>query len=160
MGYEVNKIPEYSEEALIAEIKRVSKIVKSDTLSAREFDKHARIRSSTVANKLGGWNNALQKAGLNITKKAKYSDQEIFREIKRVWDLLGRQPLVPDLRKHSRISRAAIASHFGGVIKAYESFQVWLQQQPQTGHSSNPPTSFDSPVEVKIIEATTNSKRS
>jgi Homing endonuclease associated repeat len=96
MDYKLKKISDYSEEAMTDEIKRVSAIVKSDTLSTREFDKQARISSRTVVTKFGGWNKALQKAGLRVAKIRKFSDEEVFLEIKRIWDLLGHQPPCQD----------------------------------------------------------------
>lgn len=161
MDYKLKKMSKYSEEALIDEIKRVSSIVKSDSLSGREFDKHARITSRTVASKLGGWNKALQKAGLRIAKIRKFSDEEVFLEIKRVWDLLGHQPLLPELQEHSHISPSAISNHFeGSLIKAYEKFKVWQEQQ--SGADGSPQDVFDDIASVKanIVEAATNKKRS
>jgi hypothetical protein len=160
MEYKLKKISEYSEGALIDEIKRVSSIVKSDRLSMREFDKHARISSRTVLSKFGGWNNALQKAGLRIAKKGKFSDEEVFLEIKRIWDLLGRQPLLPELKEHSRISPSAIADHFGGTIKGYEKFKVWQEQQSRADGSPKNIIDDITPVKANIIEAATNKKRS
>jgi hypothetical protein len=62
--FELERLPRNcGNNVLIDEILRVALHVDSRCLTRQEFDKHAKISSSTVVKRFGGWGAALKRAG-------------------------------------------------------------------------------------------------
>jgi 5-methylcytosine-specific restriction endonuclease McrA len=95
--FELNRLLDYDEQSIIAELRRVANLITTPALTGRAFDRASKVDSSTIRRRFGGWRNALEKAGLGhrysgavVTermKKAgakKQTNQEIIDELKRV----------------------------------------------------------------------------
>lgn len=91
MKFELNRPTDYSDETLLNEIRRVSKIV-DKPLTRTKFDKNSKYNASTIEKRFGGWLSSLKKADLDETywhtDNLKISTAEIIAELRRVSDLL------------------------------------------------------------------------
>lgn len=62
--FKLDRLPDYQEETLIAEVRRVADIIVTDKISRTEFDEHGLIGSSGLRKRFGSWQAVLEKAGL------------------------------------------------------------------------------------------------
>ena len=94
MQFELKRLPDYSDEALISEILRVAELVHHTTISCTEFRKHSRVHPSTIAKRFGSWGQAMSAAGLSdrfdSSNKA-VSKEDIIAELQKVSKQLGVQ---------------------------------------------------------------------
>jgi hypothetical protein len=125
MDYQVNRLSDYSDESLLNELRRVANLLGKTTLYQREFNKHSRVGASTISHKFGSWENALEKAGLSSEFHRNISDEKLFAEIERLWNQLGRQPFMADMRQYGKFSSKPYFTRFGSWIKAIEAFVQW-----------------------------------
>jgi hypothetical protein len=65
MKYELKTLEEYTDEALLAEIRRVADSLHGQRLTRERFDAMARVHSSTLHKRFGTWSAALDKAGIS-----------------------------------------------------------------------------------------------
>jgi hypothetical protein len=134
MEYRIKGLSDYSEESLINELRRVATHYKKETLTEREFRQLSKVGSRVIITRFGSWNNALQKAGLTIKNRKDISEKELFTEIEKIWNQLGRQPKYDELSKLGKFSTKPYEKHFGGWRKALEAFIQWKDQ----GKTNNP----------------------
>ncbi len=125
MDYKIKRLSDYSEESLLNELRRVAKILNKDTLTEREFKQHSKASCNVIIRRFGTWNTALQRAGLIVRYAQNITEEELFADIERVWDQLGRQPIYREIRQLGKFSSSTYADHFGGWIKALEAFAQW-----------------------------------
>jgi len=84
-----------------------------------EYDKAGKYSASCLSMRFGGWNNALIKAGLKIKKINRVTNDELLENLKKTWDMLGRQPRSTEMEKPiSRYNRTAYKRHFGSWYNA------------------------------------------
>ena len=71
---------------LLEDLIKVAKALNKQTLSCKEYtnSRQNRVHSATIALRFGGWNNALEKAGLNIISHHNITDKELLEDLKRV----------------------------------------------------------------------------
>ncbi len=63
-----------------------------------EFDKSNNLPDSTTYNhRFGSWNNALEKAGLNINRKRRYSEQDLIKILQDFYEKNRRSPSCRDM---------------------------------------------------------------
>jgi 5-methylcytosine-specific restriction endonuclease McrA/predicted transcriptional regulator len=135
MAFKLTRLRQYSDEDLIAELRRVAKLVPSGPLTKQAFRSLSKAGSSTVARRFGTWRNALARAGLEhrysgrvVSAKMKrqlareMSDEEMLIELRRVAQM---QPtsLLTQRRfdAHAEISSRAVANRFGSWRAALDS---------------------------------------
>lgn len=134
MQFELDRLTEYSDEALLQELARVSSLVEGNTLTKTDFDKHSRVSASTIQKRFGGWFQALSNAGLEkryggrpVSEKQRaqpsknMSDEKILSELIRVSNELGKKCLTrEEFNDHPSASYTVIRSRFGSWKKALE----------------------------------------
>lgn len=104
----------YPREFLVAEIKRVAKIV-GEMPTMVQFEEHSKVASVTVAKRFKGWKNALASAGFDSSKTStKYGDEELKNEMIRVAKLLGRTPSSAEFDSRSEFSASTVSRRLGG----------------------------------------------
>lgn len=121
--FEVDFLPEFSEQALIEEMQRVARALGKDTLSRRDIDQHGKMSSTVVLKRFGSLRQALQAAGLRPTRFMKASDQELLDLLEEVWvtslERFGRRPERADLKQLGcPVSADTIVRRFGSWKKA------------------------------------------
>ena len=122
MDYEIKRLSEYSEESLLNELRRVAKLIDKDNIMMKEFNEHSRVSGSTVSRKFGSWSNACKKAGLTPEFVRKITDEDLLSEIERLWNQLGRQPSMSDIKHYGKFSPKPYFTRFGSWLKALEAF--------------------------------------
>jgi len=131
MRFEPTRLTDYTDEALLAEIRRVAALVNQPSLSTAAFKKHARTGITTVRRRFGGWREALQAAGLghmyaetpprqrSSTRARGWTKEQIIEEMKRVAAKLNVGTLtVAQFTKEAAIGPAAGRTRFGGWPQA------------------------------------------
>jgi len=87
MIFELKRPNDYSDNALLNEIRRVAQIV-DKPITKTKFDKESKYSTSTIEKRFGGWISALQNAGLDEsfwhTQNVEITKVEILDELKRV----------------------------------------------------------------------------
>ncbi len=115
MKFELSRLARNrTNEEIIAEVKRVSPLIKEAVVSQKVFNKYAKVSSSTARKRFGSWKKVLVAAGLEHRyadrpefKKArnrKLTDEEIIVELQRIATLLGKESVtIEDFMKNSSI---------------------------------------------------------
>ncbi len=131
--FQLHHLTEYTDSAILEEIRRVATLVGSDSLTIRDFEKHSRVGISTIRRHFGTWRQALKSAGLehlyndtkSITEKMKFqrgkgmSDNELLNMIQAVASKLSTDTLtIDEFNQHAPISAATACRRFGGWCKA------------------------------------------
>lgn len=124
MKFELTTLEEYSDETLLAELRRVAEMVKTPKLSISQFSAVARVHGSTLQKRFGGWRKALEAAGLsdridrdNIGK----SYNEVLEAIATAAKELQKNVLtLLEFEQHTGISGVPARRHFGSWKKALE----------------------------------------
>jgi HNH endonuclease len=124
--FRVPRLADYSDDALVAELRRVAALVPDGRLTISLYEKHSRASVSTVRKRFGGWRQALRAAGLEarysgypVTERMKrqpgrgVTREEVVVELRRIAHKLGRDDLtVEDFSAHGAFSVATVRSHF------------------------------------------------
>lgn len=64
MRFEIDHLESYDDESLLNELRRVAALVPGLKLTIKQFNVHSKAHSSTLQKKFGGWQGALEAAGL------------------------------------------------------------------------------------------------
>jgi hypothetical protein len=127
--YEIDFLPEYTDEALLDELRRVAALLPAgEPLTKAVCKRHGlKVSESTICKRFGGWKEALERAGLGhlyvgqpVSQKMKeqpardLSKEDLIAELKRVHALVRKSYLTTrDFNQHSITSAEAIRSRFG-----------------------------------------------
>ena len=130
-SFTLNFLPEYSDTAILDELRRVADLVGTDVLTQREFSKLAKVHAQAVAKKFGGWSAALEAAGLSHLALAPrragksprlgrtLSDEQLIQEMRRVSEIVGRSSVtVEDIDQHSVVGPSSFRNRFGSIKAA------------------------------------------
>ena len=109
---------------LINELCKVAKEFDTKTLTIEQFNKRAAVSAETVRRRFGSWWKALDEAGLQISNHGKrYSDDDYFENLLKVWTHHGRQPKYREMDEQpSIISSGAYEAKWGNWYKALQAF--------------------------------------
>lgn len=108
---------------LLADLKRVSEVLKVSTVSMPKYNEFGKYNNTTVARRFGSWNNALTEAGLSVSNEVNISDERLFENILVLWQHYGRQPRRSELAKPpSTISQGPYNRSFSSWTAALENF--------------------------------------
>lgn len=133
--FHLDHLPEYTDKAIINEIKRVVSLIVPEVVTAKQFEKHSRVGMSTVRRHFGTWRQALHAAGLQhlyndakfVTDKMKVqrgkgmSDKELLETIQAIAHKLVKETLtIDEFNQHSLINAITVRRRFGGWGKALQ----------------------------------------
>lgn len=122
----------FSNDELLADLRRVAKIYGKDALAQREYGLKGNFAHKNFYKRFGSWNNALKKAGLKITVSKTVTNEELFDNLELIWRQLGRQPFYTEIRKPaSKFAVDTYCRKFGSWFKACESFIRYKKQDPE-----------------------------
>lgn len=135
--FELSTLPKgCSDDEILNEIKRVDKTVRGKYLTTADFNKFSKIHSSTIRHRFGGWQCALEKAGISekycgikVTEKMRQqskrlSNEQVLQELRRIAKCLGQDYVTQEnVNNNSEIiSSSTIGYRFGswsqGIKKA------------------------------------------
>lgn len=147
--FEIDFLAEYSDEALLDELRRIAMLVPiGEPLTAARFKEfNPKVSRNTIRRRFGGWNEALNRAGLGhlysgqpVSQKMRrqsgrgLSREALIAEMRRVYAVVGKQWLTTaDFNAHSTASRDAIRSRFGSFSKGLEAAGI----QPHPAKNQN-----------------------
>ena len=118
-----------SDAELLADLKRVAKQLQVMTVSIVQYDRHGVFSGSTLQRRFKSWRNALELAGLKMTRNSNTSEDDLFANLMEVWVRLGRQPRMSDLTNHtSRISADTYKRRFANWRNALVTFVKWADR--------------------------------
>jgi len=113
----------FSEEELLADLRQAARTLRRETIGEREYVKAGKFSCKPFINRFGSWNNALKKAGLQVVRETKTSDETLFENLERIWLKLGRQPSYSEIRRpFSKFGIDTYTRKFGGWMKTCEAF--------------------------------------
>ncbi|MGD0766730.1 MAG: HNH endonuclease [Tepidisphaeraceae bacterium] len=113
------------------------------TLSCSDYLIRGRYSEKPLIRAFGSWNSALAAAGLVVGKRAKIKDEDLFDNITRMWQTLGRQPRYREVEPPlSEVSVGTYEHRFGSWRKALEAFV----QSVSVGSATERPQPQESPV--------------
>jgi 5-methylcytosine-specific restriction endonuclease McrA len=116
-------------EECLADVKRVAQQLGRNTLSQTEYRQLGRFSAKPIIRHFGGWAKAMEEAGLGPARTYRFSDEQYFANMQRMWEILGRQPRYAEVAKpFSAISAGAYEGRFGSWRKALEAFVAWVNQ--------------------------------
>jgi hypothetical protein len=117
-------------EEILDDIRRVSQSLGQNTVKYEEYEKVGRVSCFTVEKRFGSWNNALSKAGLQVTRYVNIPKEKLFEDIERVWTRLGRQPRWQEMKKPlSLYSKGTYQRRFRTWRKALEEFINYINSE-------------------------------
>ncbi len=135
-----------NENLLIKDVKSVAKQIGNSALTLEEYIKYGKYSSSAVCKRFGGWNKAKEKAGLDIGRKYKSSDEEYFQNIEEVWQKLGRQPKYHEMIKPlSKFHISSYENKFGSWRESLERFIKYI-------NSTNVEKEITEPQSIEDLE--------
>lgn len=114
-------------EILLSELKILASQTSSRNFSFKNYKELGGVYSiGTFVNHFGSWKNALGLIGKALahggSHAVQYSDEELFQELQRIWEKLGRQPGYREMKQYGKISGGTLKDRFGGWTKAIHAF--------------------------------------
>ncbi|MGA3264527.1 MAG: HNH endonuclease [Terracidiphilus sp.] len=117
MKYELQTLDEYSDEALLAELRRVTGALNGQRLTRERFNSIARVHSSTLENHFGSWREALDKAEISEVIAPRYrvlSREEVIQVLR---DFATEYPNTPvtlnAIAERLGVDKGSISRRFG-----------------------------------------------
>ncbi|MEI7482861.1 MAG: HNH endonuclease [Elusimicrobiota bacterium] len=113
-----------TKEILFNELKNISAKVPKVSFTYPVYKANGGTYSNGCFNKyFGSWTKAASAAGrLSGKPPTKYSDEELFDEIQRLWEQFGRQPTSTEMEQIGKFSTGCYMRRFGSWIKAVHTF--------------------------------------
>jgi hypothetical protein len=152
--FELDFLIDFSDEALLAEIRRVSSsLLEGEALTMAVYKKLSpKVSYRTILRRFGTWENALDRAGLrNRFKRRNHPEQKCYENLERVWVQLGRAPTYKEIfEPPSVIQGKTYLYKWGTWRKALIAFVAYI-------NSEETPQSVDAIKDWKI-EPTTKHK--
>lgn len=116
-----NKI--FTNKLMIEDLQKAGKKVKHGWLTMNRYNKRGKFSPETISKRFGGWHIALRKAGLKTGNNIFIPDTELLKNLKRLWDSLGRAPHKTEMKKPlSRYSISTYIRRFGSFYDALKIF--------------------------------------
>jgi hypothetical protein len=133
--YEIDFLVEYTDEALLAELRRIAALVPSGKRLTQATYEELSGRASRVTflRRFGGWKQVLEKAGASHPRggypqlTASLTDSECFENLASVWTHYGRPPQYREMFSHpSTIQGKTYVTRWGTWRKALKAFVDWV----------------------------------
>lgn len=122
--FELNRLPELSDEAILDEIRRVAALVPRSALTAEEFNRHSKVSRSTVTRRFGTWRGALSAAGLSDRlhpNHVEITDEEVLKALQDLSARLGKpQITVRDVEAHLPFGFSRLQKGWGNARAAFD----------------------------------------
>jgi Homing endonuclease associated repeat/HNH endonuclease len=130
--FELRRLTEYSDEAILAELRRVAALQADGALTSTAFQQHGRVTRDTVSRRFGSWTNALAAAGLahrstNEIKvrgghaSSRMSNDEVLDRLRELAIHLGKSELTgDDVIQNLPFSDEILRKRWGTLRAAFE----------------------------------------
>lgn len=153
-GHLINHLYCESDEDFFEDVRAVAAQLGRNYVSIDEYAKYGKYSHASKVNKYKSWDNIMRESGLESTPfrtgpNMKYSDEELFQELERVWIKLGRQPTTNDIRRGEfRIGQNTFLRRFGSWRKTLETFVEYINAD-RTEEDSIPQHQTDIQEEIQ-----------
>lgn len=118
-----------TDEEFVADLRRVASELGATTVTIDQYNERGQYHASTLSRRFGSSFKAIERAGLEKSRKLNISNKELFQNLIEVWGRLGQQPKYDDLTsKISRFSSGTYEKRFGGWRKALEACVAWANE--------------------------------
>jgi len=136
---------------LLNDIKRVADEYGKQTITAKEYNKKGKYGSTTISVRFGGWNQAIEAAGLNIKYIRNVSVETLFENWVWVRRQLGRRPVRRDMKAPlSKFTESPYITEFGSWRKAVAHYVALSKPEEKLPTSETKPESVIQPeIEAK-----------
>ena len=123
--FELKRLTEYTDAAILDELRRVAGLLPEGPLLATLFERHSRVSRNVVARRFGSWSNALEAAGLSDRCAAsmgmrgatsrlinQMTNEEILAALANLARTLGKDELsVTDVESHLPFGRGTLRTN-------------------------------------------------
>jgi hypothetical protein len=147
---------QYPTERIIDELRRVACLFGHRHFSRHEFDERAtECKGSVVLSRFGSWQTALDAAGLKLEKvkkdRSQISNDGLFAELDRIWQLLGHRPSKDEWEATGdKYSYTTYKTRFKGWVNACAAFIEYkstdneaLSESQPVGTDTSPKPAYD-----------------
>jgi hypothetical protein len=138
--FKLDRLVEYSDGAILAEIRRVASIIPGGPLTVSIFFKHSRVSRNTVTRRFGSWAKALEAASLTErwseqmgspgsvqARIRKMSNDEVLCALRDLAERLGKANLtVGDVESNLPFGGGTLRRRWGTARKAFEAAGIGL----------------------------------
>jgi 5-methylcytosine-specific restriction endonuclease McrA len=129
-----------TDQQLLSDLRKAASHTRRNTISNAAYRIHGSYSPGVLMRRFGSWNNALQKAGLSVTKQYNIPAAALLQNIGTLWTALGRQPALSDLHPPlSRYGRRPYLRVFGKwsiALKKFVAHTSTIEQPQKTNHPS------------------------
>ena len=125
MSFELQTLEEYSDEAILAELRRVAESLNGQRLTIERFNSISRVRSSTVRRHFGSWKAALDKAGVGEEIAPRFRVPSRDQVIQALRDFAAENPGISATR--DRIGKI-LGFHPGSFAKRFGKWDKLLSE--------------------------------
>jgi hypothetical protein len=130
---------------LLADLRRVANQLQTKTLTVNQYRQFGQHDFGQLKRQLGPWYKALNTAGLRPGHYRGLSAEELFENLKSVWQKLGAQPTITQMRKPlSRYSAEPYLTKFRTWCRALRAFDQYMH--PQNAPKPTPPARIGPPL--------------
>lgn len=121
------------DQELLEDLKTVAMKLGLAKISSRQYDANGgKYTSGTIGVRFGGWNKAVEKAGLDSVQFRDVSSIELFKGLETVWINLGKQPVFRDMKPpYSKYSTHQYITKFGTWRAALEAFVEFINYEKE-----------------------------
>lgn len=115
--FELKTLDDYSDEAILGEIKRVARLTDGQRLTQRTFLGLSKVHVTTVRKRFGSWQKALDLAGIdeNVAPRFKLVSRAMVPDAisRYAHEFSGASPTVNEIAQRLGVHRATLAGKFG-----------------------------------------------
>ena len=129
MNYHLNgHITQKTSEELLADLTAAARKAGQSTITYKQYQQAGTYYPTIFTRRFGTWNNALQQAGLQLTRQYRVTAANLLANLEHLWKTHNRQPTLRDLHPpHSRFGRKPYKRIFGSWRQALQTF---IQKTP------------------------------
>lgn len=97
--YSIKRYSGYSDSELVERLRILSLEADAAYISSRSFSEATGIAEATITNHFGSWATFCKQAGVAPRYQRSVSHQQLFENLDRVWQVLGRQPRAKEMKQ-------------------------------------------------------------
>ena len=154
--FELDRLAEYSDEAMLAELRRVADVAPDGPLTTRLFQRYSRVSFGTVTQRFGSWDKALKAAGLSdrwlgsraakLAATKSLTDESILEALVGLSSRLERTELTwRDVSAHLPFGGDTLKKRWGSIRAAFEAAGLTSTRR---GHRYSDDECFDNLLTV------------